>query len=138
MLQGPAPTIERVRTLRTSMSLPEVLLWRILRTRPGGLKFRRQHPAGRYIADFYCHEAHLIVEIDGEAHNRGDRLERDIKRDTELAALGLKMIRIPAVQILQDVEAAAEAIVALALPLHHPAGGPLPHALHGEDFTGAP
>jgi very-short-patch-repair endonuclease len=138
VLQGPAPTIERARTLRTSMSLPEVLLWRILRTRPGGLKFRRQHLAGRYIADFYCHEARLIVEIDGEAHNRGDRPERDIKRDTELAALGLKIVRIPAVQILQDVEAAAEAIVALALPLHHPAGGSPPHALHGEDFTGAP
>ncbi len=48
------------------MSLPEVLLWQVLRTRPSDLKFRRQHPSGAYVADFYCHEARLVIEVDGE------------------------------------------------------------------------
>jgi very-short-patch-repair endonuclease len=98
------------------MSLPEVLLWQILRTRPGGLKFRRQHPSGPYIADFYCHEARLVVEIDGEGHNRGDRPARDAERDAWFEQRGLKLVRVPAVQLLTDVNATAEAIVALASP----------------------
>jgi very-short-patch-repair endonuclease len=130
--------MRRARELRKDMSLPEVLLWQRLRRRAGSAKFRRQHPIGGYILDFYCAEARLAIEIDGEAHSRGSRPERDIRRDKELTALGLKVLRIPATQILADVNAAAEAIIALALPLHRPVGGPPPHALHGEDFTGAP
>jgi len=119
------------------MSLPEVLLWQRLRRRAGGVKFRRQHPVAGYIADFYCHEAKLIVEVDGEGHNRGDRPARDAKRDTVLTALGLTVLHIPAAEILANVDAAAAAIAAAALPLHRPAGGPPPHAMHGEDFSGA-
>ena len=81
MLQGTDATLRRARALRGAMSLPEVLLWRVLRRRPGGLKFRRQQPAGPFVADFYCHEARLIVELDGEAHNRGYRPFRDGERD---------------------------------------------------------
>jgi very-short-patch-repair endonuclease len=54
------------------MTLPEVLLWRELRKRPDGLKFRRQQAANSYVTDFYCHSARLAVEVDGEAHNRGN------------------------------------------------------------------
>ncbi|MEQ1640549.1 MAG: DUF559 domain-containing protein, partial [Novosphingobium sp.] len=53
MINGPKDTLLRARELRASMSLPEVVLWKELRKRPGGFKFRRQHPAGRYILDFY-------------------------------------------------------------------------------------
>jgi very-short-patch-repair endonuclease len=67
------------------MSLPEVLLWQALRARPGGWKFRRQHPSGPYVADFYCHEARLIVEVDG------DRILAAIDRSaTLIATLGLR------------------------------------------------
>ena len=119
------------------MSLPEVLLWQRLRKRAGGVKFRRQHPVGGYIADFYCAEAKLIVEIDGEGHNRGDRPTRDLARDAVLMDLGLTVLHVPAAHVLANVNAAAEAIAVAALPLHRPAGGPPPHAKHGEDFSGA-
>lgn len=114
MLQGPEPTIRHARALRKEMSLPERLLWRALRSRPGGLKFRRQHPAGPFIADFFCHGARLVVEIDGEAHARGDRPERDLRRDAWFAARGFDVMRIPAVQVLDDACAVVAGIVARA------------------------
>ncbi|WP_242119055.1 endonuclease domain-containing protein [Sphingomonas lacusdianchii] len=101
------------------MSLPEVLLWQRLRLEPHGVKFRRQHPMLGYVVDFYCARAKLAVEIDGEAHDRGDRPARDSERDVVLAAHGLTVLRVPARHVLADVDAAAEAIVAAALPLHH-------------------
>ena len=131
---GAKNPVRSARRLRKTMSLPEVLLWQRLRRRPGGAKFRRQHPVAGYVADFYCAEAKLIVEIDGEAHSRGNRPDRDTRRDKILSDLGLTVLHVPAAQILADIDAAAEAIVAAALPLHRPAGGPPPHALHGEDL----
>lgn len=120
------------------MSLPEVLLWRCLRRRALGFKFRKQHPLAPYVLDFYCPEAKLVVEVDGEAHNRGDRSMRDARRDRILGELGLKIIRVPARDVLASPETVAEAIVAsVAKPLHRPSGGPPPHALHGEDRSGA-
>ena len=134
---GAVSTVRRARSLRKDMSLPEVLLWQRLRRRAGGLKFRRQHPVAGFVADFYCPDAKLIVEIDGEAHNRGDRPARDMTRDGALAGLRLRVLHISAGDVLADVDAAAAAIAAAALPLHRPAGGPPPHAMHGEDFSGA-
>ncbi len=101
------------------MSLPEALLWQRLRFEPHGVKFRRQHPVLGYVLDFYCARAKLAVEIDGEAHDRGNRPVRDAKRDAALAAHGLTMLRIPAREVLADADAAAEAVVVTALPLHH-------------------
>ena len=95
------------------MSLPEVLLWQRLKLRPKGLKFRRQHPAGRYILDFYCHEARLIVEVDGIAHDMGDRPERDEERDAEFAVKGFQIVRIPATDVLRDPDEIAESIAAM-------------------------
>ncbi|HEX8466409.1 MAG TPA: endonuclease domain-containing protein [Allosphingosinicella sp.] len=112
------------RRLRRRMSLPEILLWRELRQRPSGLKFRRQHPSGPYTLDFYCNDAKLAIEVDGEAHGRGDRPEKDAARDEWLAGAGIETMRIPAVEVLHDVEAAVRGIVALVLdrlPLNHPA-----------------
>ncbi|MFD1034760.1 endonuclease domain-containing protein [Sphingomonas hankookensis] len=100
------------------MSLPEVLLWQRLRLESHGLKFRRQHPILTYILDFYCARARLAIEIDGEAHDRGDRPARDAKRDAAITAHGLTILRIPARDLLTDADTAAEAIVATALPLH--------------------
>jgi very-short-patch-repair endonuclease len=120
------------------MSLPEVLLWQRLRRRSMAVKFRRQHPVGPYALDFYCPQSKVAFEIDGEAHNRGDRPARDIIRDAFIADHGIKVVRVPATQVLSDPDTAAEAIAALAaLPLHHPSDGPPPHAAHGEDLSGA-
>jgi very-short-patch-repair endonuclease len=120
------------------MTLPEVLLWEVLRTRPGRLKFRRQHPSGPYILDFYCSDARLAIEVDGEAHDFGDRPARDEIRDGWLGAAGIRTLRIPAADLLGDLDSVVRGVVEEAtarLPLHHPAapGGPPPRDKLGED-----
>jgi very-short-patch-repair endonuclease len=92
------------RRLRRSMSLPEVLLWRELRKKPNGLQYRRQHPAGPYVLDFFCASANLAIEVDGEAHNRGDRPERDHIRDRWLETQGVRVVRISANDILKNLD----------------------------------
>ena len=112
----------RARRLRRSMTLPEGLLWQALRTRPEGLKFRRQHPLGPFIADFYCASAKLVIEVDGSGHGLGERPARDERRDLWMRGQGLRVVRIAAVDVMRDLEAVVRMIVAeCALPLHHPA-----------------
>ena len=127
---------QSARKLRRKMTLPEVILWHWLRQRPDGLKFRRQHPTGPYVLDFFCSDARLAIEVDGEAHSRGDRPQRDATRDQWLRSAGIETIRIPAAAILDDADAALRWIISEAtarLPLHHPAGGPPPRGKLGED-----
>jgi len=114
MLQGTGDTLERAKALRKTMSPPEIALWMVLRKRPAGLKFRKQHPSGPYVADFYCHAARLVVEVDGSAHDFGDRPARDDRRDRWFAARGLDVMRIPAAEISRDLDAVTRGIVALA------------------------
>ncbi|MFZ2997199.1 endonuclease domain-containing protein [Sphingobium sp.] len=116
------------------MSLPEVLLWQRLRGQAAGLKFRRQHSIGNYIADFYCSSLKLVVEVDGAVHNQGDNPIRDLHRDRFMEENGYKVFRIAASEILKDADKVAAMIGALvARPLHHPSDGPPPRA--GEDYA---
>ena len=133
-----AGTVKKARKLRRKMTLPEVLLWRQLKLRPCGLKFRREHGSGDYVLDFYCSDARLAIEVDGIAHAMRKRPERDIRRDGWFAAEGIDTLRLPASDVLRDLDAALHAIVEAArsrLPLHHPAapGGPPPRDKLGED-----
>ena len=107
--------VGKARKLRRQMTLPEVLLWQNLRRKPDGVKFRRQHPIGPYVLDFYCAAASLAVEVDGAAHNMGDNPERDRMRDDWLVERGIATLRIPATDILADAIAVAEGIIALCL-----------------------
>ncbi|MFS0735740.1 endonuclease domain-containing protein [Sphingomonas sp. 1P06PA] len=135
MLHGPKITQWRARELRRAMSLPEVILWRALRERPAGLRFRRQHPAGRYILDFFCPAHRLAIEIDGEAHDRGDRPERDADRDRWLSEQGVRVIRVAARDVLGDLDAVVRHIESAALGTRYPStsfAGPPPPP--GEDF----
>lgn len=143
MLRNIAPkaqarAVPKARRLRQSMSLPEVILWRELRGRPGGLKFRRQHATGPFVLDFFCSDARMAIEIDGEAHSRGNRPARDEARDAWFASAGIFTLRIPARDVLDELEGVVALITRKAcarLPLHHPAapGGPPPRAKLGED-----
>lgn len=103
--------VAKARELRREMSLPEVLLWRLLRGSPQGVKFRRQHSTGIYFLDFYCASANLAIEIDGIAHDMGERPERDPVRDVWLAEQGFEVVRIPASDVLRSPEGVAEALV---------------------------
>ena len=93
------------------MTLPEGLLWQVLRSRPEGLKFRRQHPFGRCIVDFYCPAAKLAIEIDGISHDMGDRPDRDRRRDTWLRGKGLRVLRFAASDVIKDLESVVTAIL---------------------------
>ncbi|HEX5715881.1 MAG TPA: endonuclease domain-containing protein [Thermoanaerobaculia bacterium] len=92
-----APQDERewIRRLRTEGTEAEAALWQLLRNRKLiGCKFRRQVPIGRYVADFYCHERKLIVELDGGAHSDPDQQAHDQSRDTFLRSQGLRILRL--------------------------------------------
>ena len=114
MLQGIGDTAHRAKTLRRTMSPPEIVLWLALKERPAGLKFRKQHPSGPYVADFYCHAAGLIIEIDGSAHDFGDRPARDGRRDAWFRMRGLAVMRIAAADVSRDLDAVVRGIVNLA------------------------
>jgi very-short-patch-repair endonuclease len=131
-------SLMRGRKLRKQMTMPEVMLWRLLRGKPQGLKFRREHPSGGIVMDFYCSDARLCIEIDGISHEMSDRPSRDIERDNLLRSLGIDTIRIAAKDVLKDPIGTADSIVTYArtlLPLHPPAAldGPPPRDKLGED-----
>ena len=134
VLQTPIKHVKRARSLRRQMSLPEVLLWQQLRKRPAGFKFRRQFPISRMTADFACLECRLIIEIDGESHAFEVQALRDELRQKFLQQEGFSVLRVPARDVLLDLESVVRLIVAScsgASPLHHPADGPPPRS--GED-----
>ncbi|TXC73516.1 endonuclease domain-containing protein [Sphingorhabdus soli] len=131
MINGPGETVRKARTLRKALTLPEGLLWRELRQRPGELKFRRQHPAGVYILDFFCAQARLAIEVDGIAHDGLNATERDEARARYLSSQGVTVLRIPASDVLDDIESVVRHIVdhaGRALPLHQPEAGPPPRS----------
>jgi very-short-patch-repair endonuclease len=131
------PAVYAARRFRRTMSLPEVLLWQRLRGSPGGVSFRKQHPIDPYVADFYCSAAKLVIEVDGEAHDRGDRPRRDEVRTAFLRERGCRILRIAAEDVLKDPDGVAASVLAYAAnPLHHRAlrGGPPPRP--GEDRRG--
>jgi very-short-patch-repair endonuclease len=118
---------KNARRLRRELSLPEKLLW--VRIRRSNLKFRRQHPIGEYVLDFYCPSTKLAIEVDGAAHDLGDRPQRDERRTEWLKDQGIAVLRIPAKDVLRDPDEVADALIRLcAEPLHHSAAlsGPPP------------
>lgn len=83
--------ISRARAARKHPSAIEDILWSYLRSSKTGFRFRREYPVLGYRLDFYCAEAWLGVECDGEQHDA----DRDRLRDTEIARLGIEVMRIP-------------------------------------------
>lgn len=84
---------DRAKNLRNHLTDAEIKLWGYLRTNPMGLKFRRQHPIGIYVVDFYCHSLKLIIEADGSIHNQKEIQLVDHERQKLLEADGLRVIR---------------------------------------------
>jgi very-short-patch-repair endonuclease len=95
------------------MSQPERILWSLLRRGQSGLHFRRQHPVGPFILDFYCASARLCVEIDGPVH--ADQAERDEKRTKWLEKEGIRVLRFSTGEI-EARPAAVLAAIAQAAP----------------------
>lgn len=104
-MDAPQITIQRARELRRRLTLPEVVLWQALRGRRlDGIRFRRQHPVGPYILDFYCEDAKLAVEVDGSGHEHPDQGRHDDRRTEWLGLRGIGVLRIAARDVLADLE----------------------------------
>jgi very-short-patch-repair endonuclease len=117
-VRAPKQIAATAKGFRQKLSLPEVLLWVRLRERvPDRPAFRRQYALGPYILDFYCPKARLVIEIDGASHDMGSRPQRDMQRDAWLQERGMTVMRVPAVDVLRNVDDAADAIVRLAADL---------------------
>jgi very-short-patch-repair endonuclease len=115
IVRAPKKTISNARRLRRTLSVPEAPLWSRLRVRtPGKPVFRRQHPIGPYVLDFYCAKARLAIEVDGVSHDMGDRPRRDIQRDAWLQARGVTVVRIAANDFTYRIDETADAIVRMA------------------------
>lgn len=105
MFEGASHLIfENAKNLRGDMTAAEMNLWMYLRRGVNGFKFRRQHPIGIYIADFYCHKAKLIVEIDGSIHNNEIAKKNDEVRQKDLERWGYFVIRFTNKQVMQKPE----------------------------------
>jgi len=84
---------ERASELRNHQTFAEEILWNYLRTKPFGLKFRRQHSFSIYILDFYCHALKLVIEVDGSIHEVKEVKENDGVRQKHLEGHGLTVLR---------------------------------------------
>jgi very-short-patch-repair endonuclease len=92
---------ERARHLRNNLTPEESQLWGHLRKKQLGVRFKAQHPIDTYIADFYCHQAKLVIEIDGASHRR--QKEYDIGRTEELEAYGIQVLRFSNEEVSIDI-----------------------------------
>ena len=109
--KGGAMTVQRARDLRRTMTDAERRLWSHLRSRQlQGYKFRRQHPLGPYVLDFFCEQEKLVVEVDGGQH--AVDAERDARRTRWLEAHGCRVLRFWNNEVLQDTDGVLATIVA--------------------------
>ena len=102
-------TVPAARILRKNMTKEERHLWYdFLRTYP--IKFLRQKPLGKFIADFYCAKAKIIIELDGSQHYEEINIEKDTQRTTYLEQYGIKVIRIPNNEVNRNFKGVCEYI----------------------------
>jgi len=123
--------LRRARAMRHDPAPAEMKLWRLLRDRQlGGFKFRRQHRLAGYIADFYCAEASLVIELDGDSH--GDQAEYDERRTKRIERHGHCVIRFVNDDVFRHTDAVLSAIYDECLRLTgNIEAGPHPSPLPG-------
>jgi very-short-patch-repair endonuclease len=93
------------------MTPPERRLWNVLKSRPCGFKFRRQHDHDPFVLDFFCHETALAIEVDGLAHELGSNPRRDGRRDALLDAEGIRTLRFRALDIRDNLQGVVTKII---------------------------
>ncbi len=95
---------KRAKELRNNVTQPEMVLWGYLKTKPLGCKFRRQHPLGIYIADFFFYKLKLVIEIDGAIHNDEQIKQHDNERQKAIESEGIKILRFTNEEIMKQFE----------------------------------
>jgi very-short-patch-repair endonuclease len=109
MFYNASPEIfRRAEELRNNMTETEQVLWEKIQKSQLGVRFKAQHPIERFIADFYCHKAKLVIEIDGKIHDF--QKEYDSGREAELEKYGLKIIRFTNDEVLNNIDWVIEKI----------------------------
>jgi len=106
----PPALIQRSRDFRHPLTPTEAKVWQAVRGRQLGFKIRRQHPIERFIVDFYCAEANLVIEIDGDSHVPPDQASYDTERTRWLEERGYRVIRFIAQQVEEDLVGVVEEI----------------------------
>src|SRR5687768_12992541 len=98
----------KAKELRNNVTHAEMVLWGYLKTRPLGYKFRRQHPLGIYIADFFCYKLKLIIEIDGSVHEKEEVKKNDERRQKIIEAEGIRVVRFANDEVMKQPEVVIE------------------------------
>ena len=102
MRRQPQDLVDHARSMRRQPTEAEARLWGLLRGRRlSGFRFRRQHPVGRYIIDFYCATRKLAVELDGGQHATDEQQRHDVERSLDLSKRGIRVLRIWNHDVLQ-------------------------------------
>ena len=108
---APQILFEFAKRLRNEQTDAERYLWNFLSEKQVlNVRFKRQHPVFYFVADFYCHRAKLIIEVDGGYHKVSEQYEYDANRDAELAKFGLKVLRFTNEQVFLNTEKVIEKI----------------------------
>ena len=108
--------LERAQQLRLTTTKSELRVWSLVRAkRLAGLKFRRQHVIGKYIADFVCLPARLVIEIDGDSHGTDEAEVKDAERTQEIERAGYRVIRFWNDYVLDDKDGVVEETILEAL-----------------------
>ena len=112
MFYGAIPILfEHAKKLRDNQTEAEVFLWNHFPyIQFKNLRFKRQHPILYFVAEYYCHKAKLIIEVDGGYHKLLQQFEYDKNRDSELVELGLKVLRFTNEEVLFSIETVIKTI----------------------------
>ena len=125
MFYGASPNIfNKARLLRNNMTEAEKIVWDSLKNRNVfKARFRRQHPIGIFIVDFYCHEYKLAIEIDGEIHLKNEVIEYDDGRSHDIEKFGIKILRFTNNEVFTDPKTIIEQILQTITSSEPPLGG---------------
>ena len=106
MFYGPsAQTFKYAKQLRGKMTVAEEILWKYLsKNQMNGYRFKRQHPIRNYIADFYCHKATLLVEVDGGIHETEKQMERDREKTAAIEGSGCRILRFTNDHVVNGID----------------------------------
>lgn len=100
--------------LRRNETVAEKILWQKLNKNQLGVRFKRQHPIENFIADFYCHTAKLVIEVDGGSHTLQKQRFYDANRSDIMNSYGLKVIRFTNEDVINDIDSVVS-IIKIAL-----------------------
>ena len=114
----PKYIVQVSKELRQNQTNAEKIIWDKIRgSRLKGYKFRRQYAIGRYIADFYCCEARLVIELDGRIHNQTEIKEYDQIRQNEIEGRNITIIRFSNEEVYKEIESVLTKVASILAPL---------------------